>query len=949
MVGLVAIVLGLGLLATQLGRRSPERVRDATTARHDAGLAAPSPGGALTIRVTARPRTDATDGDGADAAQPDADGRTGGGRADGDAAGAPIGDAEVLALDGAGRTVAVARTDASGRARLAPLPDGTFTLVVARASFARAVRVARVAGGVGEARVTLGPGATLSGQVVDEEGAAVAEARLSSWPDDASLDAPETQAPATRPWTVRADRAGGFTFDTLAPGGAVRVEASAPGFETATRRAVLLRAGAPALRLVLRRTGRIAGRVRGPDGANVQSTIVLAGSGVWPPRSVETDASGAYQIDGVPGGVYEVRARHGGLVATPREGLLLAPGGALVADLELAVGATLRVEVRDADAEAPLEGAEIVVTEDALAFAPRAARSGRDGTLAVEGLRAIAHRCAVQAAGYVSLVAEACAPGDAPVRFALRRAAEIRGVVVDALGAPIRGAQVEVGGTTDSGASVAMSSRSLAFRAALFEAQRAGPPPLRPAGELGVTLGGVPPIPIVATVLGTHGPDARTTGSGTSGGDGGVEAADDAVTMGFGTDAEGRFRIAGVPPGRITLVARHLAYAPGFTPPRVVVAGARIEDVRIVLPEGGTVDGRVTDARGFPIEAIRVELMVPGEPAPRGLLAGADGRFEFRGVVGEVVLTAFPPGAPPVRTSVRVFSGAVAPVTLALEGELRALRGRVVDARGFPIAGARVRVRSLRSRTPFAQTTESGDDGTWSIEGMPLPPWSLEADHTDYALTRLAEVDDAARELRVMLAPCAAVRGVVTDSLSGAGLRGARVRLRGAAGSFEADTQTDGAWDVLRVPAGAYGVQADHASYVTGTAEIVVAERGRTLADVEGVALALVPGGALRGEVVDALGAPVSGAEVTAGPAGVPPDWTRAARTDPRGGFVLRGVPAGDAWPCARHPAAGETLARYPARVRVGEETPGLVLRLPERFDKARGDARLAADPAGTR
>ena len=110
------------------------------------------------------------------------------------------------------------------------------------------------------------------------------------------------------------------------------------------------------------------------------------------------------------------------------------------------------------------------------------------------------------------------------------------------------------------------------------------------------------------------------------------------------------------------------------------------------------------------------------------------------------------------------------------------------------------------------------------------------------------------------------------------------------------------------------------------------------LADVEASALQRAH------SLVDALGAPVSGAEVAPSAADGSPDWSRAVRTDPRGGFELRGVPAGDVWPWARHPAAGEAHARWPTRVRTGEETPGVVLRLPERFDETRGDARLAAE-----
>jgi protocatechuate 3,4-dioxygenase beta subunit len=934
---LVATVAGLALVATQLGRRPPEGRRTPRAATRHADALVPTPAGALdvTVRAVCGSVAGADGGStpdaGADAASEIT--RT---------SDEPVREARLALLDAAGTTLAEGLTDASGRARLERLPDGSFTLVVSQPGYARSVVIARVESGTGAVDVALTAGATLRGRVVDEVGIDVPDARITVTLDDASLDAAPSAPGFTPPWVVQSDRRGSFTIDTIESGLALRLEATADGFETTTRRAVVPRADAPPVQVVLRRTGILTGRVVGPDGQPTRATVILAGSGVWPPRAVETDAAGDYRIAGVPGGVYELRARSGALVAEPQEGVDLEPGGTREVALRLGPGAMLRAEVRDADADAPLGEAEIVVTEDGLSFAPQVARTSVDGTGTVEGLRAVPHRCAVRAPGFVSVVAAACTPGESVARFALRRAAEIRGVVVDAAGAPVRGAQVEVGGTTDAGEIVSMSAASLAFRASLFEAQRSGPAPLRPAGELGVTLGGVPPIPLAATVLAHDTPPGtvRAPASGTS--DGGPE--DPPTALGFATDAEGRFRITGVPPGRIALVARHLAYAPTFTAPRVVVAGARLEDVRIVLAEGGVVDGRVTDARGFPVEAIRVELSVPGEPVPRGLLAGSDGRFEFRGVVGEVTLTAFPPGAPPVRVSAQVASGATVPVTLALESELLALHGRVVDARGFPVAGARVRIRALRARTPFAQTTESADDGTWTVEGLPAPPWALEADHADYALAKLPAIADAREPVRVTLAACASVRGTVTDALSDASLPGVRVTLHGRDQSFDAVTLADGRWEIARVPEGRYVAEAAHADHVAARIDVTILQRGRALADVDDVALSLVPGGALRGEVVDALGAPVSGAEVAPGTADGSPDWSRAVRTDPRGGFVLRGVPAGDVWPSARHPAAGEAQSRWPTRVRTGEETPGVVLRLPERFDEARGDARLAGE-----
>ena len=865
----------------------------------------------------------------------------------------PVDSAEVLALDGAGRTLATGRTDASGHAQLAQLPSGALRVLVNHAGHARALIDAVITDGRGSARVVLTAGARLVGVVLDESGAPIHGAQITLRPEpqdvgDSSQPLPASDERAAPPWTAESGEDGGFTIDTLMPGAPVRVEVAAAGYETASRRAVLLRTRPQPIRLVLRRTGTIAGVVRGVGGAVVAgASVMLAGSGVWPQRSVETDATGAYRIAGIPAGVYELRAARAELVAEPREGVELAPGATVSADFELTRGATLHAVVVDADADQPLSGAEVVVAEEALAFAPRAARSGADGEVSVVGLRVRQHTCAVRAEGFVAMAALPCTPGETALRFALRRAASLSGTVIDAQGMPIRGAQIEVTGTTDLGEPVALSGNALAFRSALFDAQIAGPTLLRPAGELGVTLGGVPPIPLAATMLAASGLDA-TARDARSDADASVEGGPTTLTTAFGTDANGHFRISNVPPGRIQLIARHLAYAVAVTSPRVMLAGAQIDDVEIVLVDGGVIDGRVTDARGFPVEAIRVELLAAREPYPRVLLAGADGRFEFRGVVGTATLTAFPASAPPVRVQVVVASGATVPVTLALEADVVVLHGRVVDGRGFPVAGARVKVRSLRSRTPMSQATDSADDGTWTLEGMPTPPYSVEADHPDYAVTLLPRVNDARAEVRLALVPGAAIRGVVNDGFSGLGIAGAHLRLTAGATTFETDTRADGSYEIVRVPAGRHVIAASHSAYVPAQIDAVLAMRVRELADIDAPALTLQAGGTLSGDVVDALGATVSGAEVVAAAAGVAPDWSHPARTDPQGRFTLVGVPAGELWPSARHPAAGEARARYASRIRAGEETPGVVLRLPERFDEERGNARLAAD-AGAR
>jgi hypothetical protein len=94
--------------------------------------------------------------------------------------------------------------------------------------------------------------------------------------------------------------------------------------------------------------------------------------------------------------------------------------------------------------------------------------------------------------------------------------------------------------------------------------------------------------------------------------------------------------------------------------------------------------------------------------------------------------------------------------------------------------------------------------------------------------------------------------------------------------------------------------------------------------------ISLEPAGAVSGDVVDRFGSRVIGAEVTTGD---PPDWGSSVRTDSRGSFRLRGLSAGEHRLSARAGSAGTSEPLSP-RVRAGEETSGLVLRLPGAADE---------------
>src|SRR5207247_41996 len=102
-----------------------------------------------------------------------------------------------------------------------------------------------------------------------------------------------------------------------------------------------------------------------------------------------------------------------------------------------------------------------------------------------------------------------------------------------------------------------------------------------PAGELGVLRG---PIPFPPSVP--------------SGGGG-------AWARGLVTDGAGRFRVVGLPAGRLVVVASHPDFARGASEPFLTTPGT-VSTVQVVLQRGATVRGRVVDERGQPLGGVEI-------------------------------------------------------------------------------------------------------------------------------------------------------------------------------------------------------------------------------------------------------------------------------------------------------------------------------------------------------
>ena len=238
---------------------------------------------------------------------------------------------------------------------------------------------------------------------------------------------------------------------------------------------------------------------------------------------------------------------------------------------------------------------------------------------------------------------------------------------------------------------------------------------------------------------------------------------DQAVRRSTTSDAEGRYRFAGLPAGRYTLIVNKAGYVslqygqkrplePG-TPIAVADAQA-VNAINVALPRGSVIAGRVTDEFGEPIaratvQAMRFSYGVDGQRRPQasemattddlgqfrlfGLAAGeyivsASNRLgQFTGGPGvvdtsETYLTSYFPGTLNINDAqtVPLSAGQETDVQFALgTGRLSRIAGTVVDSSGSPVGNA---MASLQSSTGGFIGNMSGGmtapDGSFSLSNV---------------------------------------------------------------------------------------------------------------------------------------------------------------------------------------------------------------------------------------
>lgn len=512
----------------------------------------------------------------------------------------------------------------------------------------------------------------------------------------------------------------------------------------------------------------------------------------------------------------------------------------------------------------------------------------------------------------------------------MRGGAEVAGLVKDVTGGPIAHAKVIVTSAAGGAAKVATDERG-AFRVAATP----GKVTVRASADgyaAGSATSSAPDTALEVLLT----PESVLQGRVLLAGSGSpVEGA--RVEVGRGdervvatSDAEGRFRLRGLAPGRYKPTAT-TAGGWGTTRASVLLGLAETEDVEIAVHAALTLRGRVVGPDGKGCAGATVMLASRANGDERRTRADEGGEVRIDGLFTGVFA--------PYVTCKDMASAATYPDLVVKDGEAstatwkvetgHGVAGVVVTADGKAVPYAR-----LRANVSFAVTPQARDDlhvvtadgeGRFRMRGLRDGTYELDATSDDAAPPPhplSVVVDRDLDDVKVVLAVAGGIAGTVVDA-SGAPASGAGIVLRGPHRS-EADPRVpvrpDGTFAVTNLGAGDY-----HLVVRAGESELRMADPGGKLVTVKAGATTrarLVVEGqkeSIHGRVLDDAGNPVRDAFVEAereegkrGRAHASLRWGWLVRapvvTDNDGAFVLGGLATGAYSVRAHRKGGGEVL-----------------------------------------
>jgi len=635
--------------------------------------------------------------------------------------------------------------------------------------------------------------------------------------------------------------------------------------------------------LLLDTGARIDGVVVSTSGVEIEGAIVRLrdpDQGRWAqlPRPLPhavSDASGRFQLLGIPGGTFEISCEAKGFVDGRLRGIEPDPESPLPIVVELEPGALIRGIVRDESGD-PLAGIELEATQRPRGSSDKTF-SDEQGEFVIDTVKPGEYRLTCKGTEWKQqrLTIET---GPDQIEVVLQKAPILTGRVIDPRGNPISRARVQLGQNWGSGDSASTDDNGrftlllhldetgleILARGFLQSTQQIDP---TVGGDLGdVVLAEAEVVEgIVYSPDGKPVSGARITANQVRQGGRNRRRGGSSTAW---SKSDGSFRISFPRPDsqwRLTASFPLLLASEELT---IDPQGQNTTGVKLMLRWGAVVSGIVT-GEGMPVPDATISFQTGGRgwnQNNRSTRTDETGHFQISGLVE---------GKFSIRASAQGFGDTLLSDQLIradeqLRIDLKLLRettlsGIVIDQRGAPVNGAQL---SVSDSTGARRGGLTGLDGYFSIDQLAPGLVDVRCDSSGYLRTQLREIDPVHGPIEIVLEQEFSLRGVVVDLETGEGIQRARVSVRSES-SIEQGRNSRGRWDrsnregefkVDGLSANQYQVSAAADGFVTVTFSVQIPSADTD----ESILIRLDPGGRVIVDVVDQAGTMVKGANLRA-------------------------------------------------------------------------------------
>jgi hypothetical protein len=543
--------------------------------------------------------------------------------------------------------------------------------------------------------------------------------------------------------------------------------------------------------------------------------------------NAETGRDGTVRFDDLPPGRYLLDAVHGRLLTYSPVELDIGESETVEATLLLSPGLALEGVAVDTVTREAVEGACVVTSSRSESGRLACTSTDAKGRFRLVGLAPGRYTVVVQAAGYHrERVPSARVHEDAAAEtltVTLERSSKISGRVTDEQGRPVAGARTLADEQDRLTGGLAAELARLSLPVLVFEE-----PGVIPVGELGVTLGPVPALPLrpaevpPGLVVDGGGPETLPAGCEC------LHQLAAAASADGVSDEDGWFVLGGMSPGETALLTLHPDYAPLRTEAVRVPAGGRLEPLSLVLGEGGVLGGEIHDTAGNPLEGAMVWVDGPSAAPLEPVAAGEDGGYRFDHVAGELTVTATCEGYFSASRTVTLEPGASSlAVDLELEPEGRIVTARVLGPWEYPVEDAAVTVASGSGAHALSRTVESDSDGVVAFASLPGPLWRIVVRHSAYrTLLTVRPPWEAGEEPELVLDFAGGVSGTVFDDWSYLPVEELSITVEREGERISRHTFDDGRFEIVDLPAGEVELVVEAPGYGSIVESVVLPRAG---------------------------------------------------------------------------------------------------------------------------